>query len=100
MKTLMKQVEPLSGSFLLGHQIEVGYFDQELAQFNSANTVLEEVWNDFPDLNRTEVRTALGCFLFTGGRGFQNRRLSVRRREGTPELCEADAVTPQFPFNG
>ena len=33
--------------FLLGHQIEVGYFDQELAQFNSANTVLEEVWNDF-----------------------------------------------------
>ena len=66
MKTLMHQVEPLAGSFLLGHQIEIGYFDQELAQFNSANTVLEEVWNDFPDLNRTEVRTALGCFLFTG----------------------------------
>jgi len=71
MKTLMKQVEPLSGSFLLGHQIEVGYFDQELAQFNSANTVLEEVWNDFPDLNRTEVRTALGCFLFTGEEVFK-----------------------------
>lgn len=64
-------MEPLSGSFLLGHQIEVGYFDQELAQFNSANTVLEEVWNDFPDLNRTEVRTALGCFLFTGEEVFK-----------------------------
>lgn len=66
MKTLMRQIPPLGGSFLLGHQIEIGYFDQELAQFNSANTVLEEVWNDFPDLNRTEVRTALGCFLFSG----------------------------------
>lgn len=62
----MEQVSPLSGEFLFGHQIEVGYFDQELAQFDTNNTVLEEVWNDFSELNRTEVRTALGCFLFSG----------------------------------
>lgn len=66
MKTLMHQIPSLSGSFLLGHQIHIGYFDQELAQFQSTNTVIEEVWNDFPDLNRTEVRNALGCFLFSG----------------------------------
>lgn len=66
MKTLMKQIPSLGGSFLFGHQIEVGYFDQDLAQFDTSNTVLEEVWNDFPDLSRTEIRTALGCFLFTG----------------------------------
>ncbi len=65
MKTLMGQVRPLAGSFLLGHQIDAGYFDQELAQFDSAKTVLEEVWDDFPQLDRTQVRTALGCFLFT-----------------------------------
>ncbi len=66
MKTLMGQLPPLSGSFLLGHQIETGYFDQELAQFDSNQTVLEEVWNSFPELNRTQVRSALGCFLFSG----------------------------------
>ena len=66
MKTLMGDVAPLSGSFLYGHQIDVGYFDQELAQFQSGETLLEEVWKDFPDLNRTEARSALGCFLFTG----------------------------------
>ncbi|MEG1474222.1 MAG: ABC-F family ATP-binding cassette domain-containing protein [Longicatena sp.] len=66
MKTLVGQIPSLGGNFLLGHQIETGYFDQELAQFDSMNTVLEEVWNDFPDLTRTEVRTALGCFLFSG----------------------------------
>ena len=65
-KTLMGQVPKLGGEYMLGHQIEVGYFDQELAQFNSSNTVLEEVWNEFPELTRTEVRTALGCFLFQG----------------------------------
>lgn len=71
MKTLMHQIPSLSGSFLLGHQIQIGYFDQELAQFQSTNTVLEEAWNDFPDLNRTQIRTALGCFLFTGDDAFK-----------------------------
>lgn len=71
MKTLMHQIPSLSGSFLLGHQIQIGYFDQELAQFQSTNTVLEEVWNDFPDLTRTQIRTALGCFLFTGEEVFK-----------------------------
>ncbi len=65
MKTLMGQVAPLGGSFLLGHQIDVGYFDQDLAQFDSSKTVLEEVWDTYPDLDRTSVRTALGSFLFT-----------------------------------
>ena len=59
------QVRPLAGTFLFGHQIDVGYFDQELAQFDSTKTVLEEVWDSFPQLDRTQVRTALGSFLFT-----------------------------------
>lgn len=65
-KTIMEQVSPLSGSFLLGHQIETGYFDQELAQFNSNKTVLEEVWDDYDHMTRSEVRTILGSFLFQG----------------------------------
>ena len=71
MKTLMDQIKPLSGGFLLGHQIEIGYFDQELAQFTTTNTVIEEVWKDFPELDRTEIRTALGCFLFSGDEVFK-----------------------------
>ena len=72
MKTLMHQVPALSGTFLLGHQIDVGYFDQELAQFDSEKTVLEEVWDSFPDLDRTSVRTALGSFLFTQDEVFKS----------------------------
>ena len=80
MKTLMHQVPALSGTFLLGHQIDVGYFDQELAQFNSAKTVLEEVWNNFPDLNRTEIRTALGSF-FSSPRKRCSKPWTVSARE-------------------
>ncbi|MBR2066908.1 MAG: ABC-F family ATP-binding cassette domain-containing protein, partial [Solobacterium sp.] len=64
-KTLMNLVEPLGGEFLFGHQIETGYFDQQLAQFSSNKTVLEELWDENPELDRTTVRGVLGQFLFS-----------------------------------
>ncbi len=65
LKTIVGKVNALSGNFLLGHQIEVGYFDQQLAQFTSAKTVLEEVWDEHPEVDRTTIRSVLGSFLFT-----------------------------------
>lgn len=64
-KTLMDIVKPLGGSFLFGHQIETGYFDQQLAQFSSGKTVLEEIWDENPELDRTAIRSVLGQFLFS-----------------------------------
>ena len=64
-KTLMELVPPLSGHYLYGHQIEAGYFDQQLAQFSSGKTVLEEIWDEYPDLDRTTIRSVLGQFLFS-----------------------------------
>jgi ATP-binding cassette subfamily F protein 3 len=64
MKTLMGQIDALGGSYLYGHQIERGYFDQQLAQFSSGKTVLEELWDAAPDMDRTQVRSILGQFLF------------------------------------
>jgi len=64
-KTLMELIPSLGGSFLFGHQIEKGYFDQQLAQFSSGKTVLEELWDDYPELDRTSVRSVLGQFLFS-----------------------------------
>ena len=65
MKTLVGDLPALGGDYLYGHQIETGYFDQQLAQFSSGKTVLEELWDDYPELDRTQIRTVLGRFLFT-----------------------------------
>lgn len=65
LKTLMGIVPAMSGEFLLGHQIEIGYFDQQMAQLNSAKTVLEELWDEHPEITQTQIRTLLGCFLFS-----------------------------------
>lgn len=64
-KTIMGLVPAISGNYLLGHQIEVGYFDQQLAQFSTNKTVLEELWDEYPELDRTEIRSVLGSFLFS-----------------------------------
>ena len=56
---------------MLGHQIEIAYFDQNLANFTSGNTVLEELWNEYPDLDMYKVRSVLGAFLFTADEVFK-----------------------------
>jgi len=71
-KTLMNRIPQLSGEYLFGHQIEAGYFDQDLAQFSSNKTVLEEIWDDYPNLTQTEVRTLLGSFLFSSDDVFKS----------------------------
>lgn len=72
LKTISGKMEPLAGDLLFGHQIEIGYFDQNLLEFHMDKTVLEEVWDDFPALDHTEIRTALGRFLFKGEEVFKN----------------------------
>ncbi|MBR5048197.1 MAG: ABC-F type ribosomal protection protein [Erysipelotrichaceae bacterium] len=64
-KTLMGQVEALGGDFMYGHQIEVAYFDQQLAQIDSDKTVLEELWDLYPEYDHTAIRKILGSFLFS-----------------------------------
>ena len=75
LKTIIDDLPDLGGYKLFGHQIEVGYFDQNLANFNSDNTVLEELWNEHPDLDMYKVRSVLGAFLFTADEVFKEVRI-------------------------
>ena len=71
LKTIIGQIKPLDGYMLFGHQIEFAYFDQNLANFTSGNTVIEELWNEYPDLDLYKIRSTLGAFLFTADEVFK-----------------------------
>ncbi|MBR5342248.1 MAG: ABC-F family ATP-binding cassette domain-containing protein [Erysipelotrichaceae bacterium] len=71
LKSIIGEVKQLGGYMMLGHQIEIGYFDQNLANFHSGNTVLEELWNEYPDLDMYKIRSVLGAFLFTADEVFK-----------------------------
>lgn len=66
LKTLIKQLPSLSGTFNFGANTEIGYYDQELSILNSRQTVLEELWSEYPSLDEKIIRTLLGSFLFSG----------------------------------
>ena len=66
LKTLTGRLPKLAGSIDLGTNVEFGFYDQEQAELTGNGTVLEEIWNDWPNMNEKDIRTLLGRFLFTG----------------------------------
>ncbi len=66
LKTLVRKLPPLDGDYRFGTNVQIGYFDQQMAMYRSDKTVLDDYWDEFPNLTETEARNALGAFLFTG----------------------------------
>ena len=63
-KIIMNELVPLSGSTKLGTNVHVDYFHQEQKTLNLDNTIIDEIWDDHPELNQTTLRNMLGSFLF------------------------------------
>ncbi len=66
LKTVMHIIKALGGTATFGLHAQVGYFDQTLTQSFSTLTVLEDFQNEFPMLDNTQARSALGAFQFCG----------------------------------
>ena len=71
LKTITGLIPSLGGYMLLGHQIDIGYFDQNIVAFKNGNTVLEELWNEYPNKDMYEIRSTLGAFLFSSDEVFK-----------------------------
>ncbi|OCA97693.1 ribosomal protection-like ABC-F family protein [Clostridium beijerinckii] len=63
---IMDKVKSDSGVKVLGVNVNVGYYDQEQSNLDPNKTILNEVWDDFPELTTSELRGFLGSFLFRG----------------------------------
>ena len=66
LKVLVGKLEPLSGHFKFGYNVEYGYFEQIETKLSSSKTIFEHFSECYPDLSGNEVRSALGAFLFSG----------------------------------
>lgn len=66
LKVLIGELEAASGSVRWGSNVKIGYYDQEHEGLTPTNTVLEEVWNAYPNLEEVQIRNVLGGFLFNG----------------------------------
>ncbi|MBU5591262.1 ATP-binding cassette domain-containing protein [Clostridium sp. MSJ-4] len=66
LKALIGDLRLEYGSINWGKDIHIGYYDQEHEKLNSNNTILEEIWEDFPTIKESKIRGVLGRFLFSG----------------------------------
>ena len=65
-RILMKQLTTETGNVTYGAGVRAGYYDQLLTGLTDSKTVMDEIWDAYPKLSQTQVRTALGSFLFSG----------------------------------
>ena len=66
LKILNQVIKADNGSFTLGAKVQIGYYDQEHHVLHSDKTLFEEISDDYPYLNNTQIRNVLAAFLFTG----------------------------------
>ena len=66
LKTAAGILPALGGKMSLGHNVSVGYFDQNSAEIDSEKSVLEHFTDHFPVLTQKEARGILGSYLFAG----------------------------------
>lgn len=65
-KTIAKKQSAIAGNISYGSKVSLGYYDQKQAEFESVKTILNELWDEYPNMKEADVRTVLGRFLFTG----------------------------------
>ena len=66
LKLILGKLSPTGGRVEAGYHVEVGYYDQENQNLCDDNTVLDELWNAYPNLPETEIRNTLALFRFVG----------------------------------
>ena len=66
LKTIVGKEKPISGNFVLGHNVKIGYFDQKMAELFSEKTIFDDFYEEFSNLTVTEIRNSLAAFMFYG----------------------------------
>ncbi|MGI6151506.1 MAG: ATP-binding cassette domain-containing protein [Christensenellales bacterium] len=65
-KILLGMLSPDSGRRMIGPGVKTGYYDQNLSALSPEKQVIDELWDAYPTMTQTAIRTALGRFLFKG----------------------------------
>lgn len=96
LKTIVGAIPSLGGSYIIGGNVKIGYFDQQMAQFSSNKTVLDDFLDAFPHLTNFEARSALGAFLFTGDDVFKTVDMLSGGERVRLALCKIFKKKPNF----
>lgn len=99
LRTLIGEIPAFSGTYTFGGNVEWVYFDQQAAlaeRDKPTMTVLDDFWEEYPNLNNQEVRTALGNFLFSGDEVYKQLGQLSGGEKVRLALCKLFKKKPNF----
>ncbi len=96
LKTIVGAIPSLGGELIIGNNVKIGYFDQQMAQYTRDKTVLEDFIDEFPGITNFEARSALGAFLFSGDDVFKNIDMLSGGEKVRLALCKILKKKPNF----
>ena len=86
---ILNQVQKAdAGSFTLGAKVQIGYYDQEHHVLHDDKTIFDEISDDYPTLNNTQIRNTLAAFQFTGDEVFKEIRSLSGGEKGRVSLAK------------
>ena len=88
LKTLMGFIPKLGGDYEYGYHVEKEYFDQQLEFQDVNSTILDDFYNEFQQLTTTQIRQALGAFLFSGDDVFKEIKVLSGGEKVRLQLCK------------
>ncbi len=66
LKVLLGKLIPISGKVDFGYNVQIAYYDQENQNLDDDKTVLDEIWDAYPTITQTQLRSVLASFMFRG----------------------------------
>ena len=88
LKILNQVIQADSGMFTLGAKVRIGYYDQEHHVLHDEKTIFDEISDDYPSLNNTQIRNTLAAFQFTGDDVFKEIRSLSGGEKGRVSLAK------------
>ncbi len=71
LKILLGKLLPAGGSFEFGYNVTIGYYDQENQNLDMTKSVIDEIWDTYPEIKESELRGVLAAFMFKGEDAFK-----------------------------
>lgn len=96
LKTIVGKENKLGGNIEFGHNVQIGYFDQKMAELNSEKTIFDDFYDEFPNLTVTEIRNSLAAFMFYGDDVFKQIKMLSGGEKVRLTLCKILKTKPNL----
>lgn len=87
-KLILQQLSPSDGKITFGTHVETAYYDQEHTSLHPLKSIFNEIQDEYPKMNNTQVRNILASFQFKNDDVFKEIQMLSGGEKGRVVLAK------------